>query len=176
MNRIPAVILAGGAARRMGGGDKPLMLHQGRPLLAHVIGALGGTGPVAINAGGDPARFASFGLSVIPDAIDGQLGPLAGILTAMEWASTDSVLVVAGDTVGLPHNLTTVLSPAPAYLRAGGRDHPTIGHWPTALAPALRSYIMAGNRRVMGWIEHIGAQAVETDAPIRNINRAEDLT
>ena len=176
MNRIPAVILAGGAARRMGGGDKPLMVHQGRPLLAHVLDALGGAYPVAINAGGDPARFASFGLPVIPDAIDGQLGPLAGILTALEWATTDSVLVVAGDTVGLPQKLTTMLSPAPAYLRAAGRDHPTIGHWPTALAPALRSHLMAGNRRVMDWIDAIGARAIETDAPIRNINRPEELT
>lgn len=176
MTKVPAVILAGGSAVRMGGLDKTLVHHQGRPLLSHILEALGNdVGPIAINANGDPSRFADFDLPVLPDVIDGQLGPLAGLLTAMRWADAPHVLVVAGDTIGLPTGLPDLLTPAPAYIQAAGRDHPTIGLWPTALADDLHDYLMAGHRRMMQWIAKVEARPVAVAAPIRNINRPEDL-
>lgn len=84
----PAVILAGGRASRMGGGDKVLLELQGKPLLGHVIERLRPqVGAIAISANGDPARFAGFGLRVLPDEMPDHPGPLAGILAGMDWAA-----------------------------------------------------------------------------------------
>ncbi|MBX3456711.1 NTP transferase domain-containing protein, partial [Ferrovibrio sp.] len=84
---IVGVVLAGGLAQRMGGGDKCLQLLAGRPLLAHLLDRLlPQVAAVAINANGDPARFQAFGLPVLPDGIAGNPGPLAGLLAGMEWA------------------------------------------------------------------------------------------
>ncbi len=84
--RFPAVILAGGQATRMGGGDKAMRLLAGRPMLAHVIETLKPqAGPIALNANGDPARFEVLGLPVIADTVAGFVGPLAGVLAGMEW-------------------------------------------------------------------------------------------
>ena len=177
MAKIPAMILAGGTAKRMGGIDKPLVQIDGQPLLFHILSAIRAqAGPIALNANSDPARFAEFNLPVISDVIKGQLGPLAGLLTAMEWANpAPHVLVVAGDTIGLPKNLVTQLSPAPAYAQSEGRDHPTIGLWPTTLAPELRKFLNDGNRRMMEWVQIVKARGVPLDTQLRNINRPEDL-
>ncbi|MEM6490044.1 MAG: NTP transferase domain-containing protein, partial [Pseudomonadota bacterium] len=84
--KIAGVILAGGLARRMGGGDKALLALAGRPLLAHVIERLAPqVDGLALNANGDPARFARFGLPVLADTVPGFAGPLAGVLAGMRW-------------------------------------------------------------------------------------------
>ncbi len=85
-DRIVGALLAGGAARRMGGGDKCLRTLGGETLLARTIRRLGTqVGRIILNANGDPARFGEYGLPVVADVIEGQAGPLAGVLTAMEW-------------------------------------------------------------------------------------------
>src|SRR3546814_4807929 len=85
----PGVIRAGGQARRMGGGDKPLQLLGGRPLLAHVIDRLGPqVAGLAISANGNPARFAAFGLPVIADTLPDHPGPLAGDRTSTRLNSS----------------------------------------------------------------------------------------
>ena len=100
---IPGVLLAGGLARRMGGGDKPMRQIGGRPILARVIARLAPQcDGLILNANGDPTRFASFGLPVIPDTIENFPGPLAGILAALDWAVTHRpdagwILSAAGD-------------------------------------------------------------------------------
>ncbi|GGL53891.1 molybdenum cofactor guanylyltransferase MobA [Wenxinia marina] len=183
--RLPAMILAGGGARRMGGGDKGLVLLGERPLLAHVVDRLAPqAGPLALNAGGDPARFAAFGLPVVPDPVDGQPGPLAGILAALEWAAgldAPAVVTVPTDAPFLPADLVDRLSagPGPAVAASGGRVHGTVGLWPVALAPALRAALAGGTRRVMDWAERTGAREVafagtEPD-PFANLNTPEDV-
>ena len=85
---IPAILLAGGQARRVGGGDKCLLPLAGRPLLAHVIARIQPqVAALVLNANGDPTRFAAFALPVIGDDIGGQPGPLAGILAGLDWAA-----------------------------------------------------------------------------------------
>ena len=102
------IVLAGGLARRMGGGDKCLRLLNGRPILDHVIVRLAPQVPVlAINANGDPARFAAWGLPVIPDIVADNPGPLAGILTGMRWAAAAGlrdIVTVPADTPFIPAN------------------------------------------------------------------------
>ena len=84
----PGVLLAGGLARRMGGGDKPMRAIAGRPLLDRVIARLRPQcDGLILNANGDPARFARFGLPVIADSVADFPGPLAGILAGLDWAA-----------------------------------------------------------------------------------------
>ncbi len=85
---VAGVLLAGGRARRMGGGDKCLRVLAGQTLLARVIArAAPQVGPLVINANGDPARFAAYGLPVVRDSVEGFAGPLAGVLSGMDWAA-----------------------------------------------------------------------------------------
>lgn len=180
---VPGVILAGGRSRRMGGGDKGLRMLAGRPLIAHVAGRLSGCAPLAINANGDSARFASLGLPVIADGVPDHPGPLAGILAAMEWASglgADRVLTAPADTPFLPPDLVVRLSAeGRACCAAGpeGQEHPTIGLWPVSRAADLRLALEDGMRRVRDWTVAVGAASVRfpDEAAFFNVNTPEDL-
>ena len=190
---ILGVLLAGGGARRMGGGDKCLRFLGGRPLLAHVIERLHGqAGQLLLNANGDASRFAAFGLPVAADCIPGMAGPLAGILTGMEWARTHSpgvtmILSVPTDGPFLPLDLAARLLAAKtaggariACARSAGRAHPPIGLWDVALADDLRHAMEAENlRKVDLWtarhaLVHVD-WPVEPFDPFFNANRPEDL-
>src|SRR5262245_31004025 len=108
---IAGVILAGGLSRRMGGGDKCLRLLGGQPILAHIIGrARPQVETLALNANGDPARFAAFGLPVVADSVEGFVGPLGGILAGLDWAAASAphcrwLASFAGDAPFLPTDL-----------------------------------------------------------------------
>ncbi|WP_378947102.1 molybdenum cofactor guanylyltransferase MobA [Paracoccus sp. R86501] len=190
---MPIVILAGGRATRMGGQDKPLLLLRGQTLLSIILDRLQGQGsPVALNANGDPARFAQYGLPVLPDSLPEYPGPLAGILVAMEWAASQGaaqVVTVAGDTPLFPRDLVAGLTRAavPAGLalaatRDGGvlRDHPTFGMWPVDLRDDLRATLAQGQGRVRSFTARHGAVQAVWDAmphdPFANINTPDDLT
>ena len=153
--KLPAVILAGGRATRMGGGDKGLKPLAGRPMLSHIIERLKPqVGPVALNANGDPARFEAFGLPVIRDTVSGFAGPLAGVLAGMEWAlrtgNSDHLVSVAGDTPFFPSDLVQGLAAARSkdssisLASSGGRMHPAFAIWPLALRDDLVRFLAAG--------------------------------
>lgn len=187
------VILAGGRSRRMGGGDKGLIKLAGQPMLAHVIDRLGPqVARLAISAGGDPARFAAFGLPVLADTVSGFVGPLAGLLAGMRWASREgavSLVIVPGDVPFVPRDLVARLAAGAgtsscAAASSGGRLHPVIGLWPVARAGALEDAIRGGLRKALVWAEchdtmpvefaflTIGAREVD---PFFNVNTPEDL-
>jgi molybdenum cofactor guanylyltransferase len=181
------VILAGGRASRLGGGDKGLLpLDDGKTVLGSILHRLG-TRRIAINANGDPARFARFGLPVLPDPIEGQPGPLAGVLAAMKWAETDYVVTVPSDAPFLPRDLIEQLAAARdaagtdiAVAASGGRVHPVAALWPARLGPALsRAIVDEGLRKVERWIARYSAVEVVFPSdpvdPFFNINRPEDL-
>jgi len=181
------VVLAGGLARRMGGGDKPLRLLAGRPMLDHVIARLSPQcGALAINANGEPERFAGFGIPVLPDTIAENPGPLAGILAALEASPLPWIVTVPGDCPFLPLDLVTRLHAAReaagtpmACAGSGGFTHPPIALWPRELAPALRTAITAGERKIDRWTaQHGVATAVWPSAPhdpFFNANTPEEL-
>ncbi|MFN3447825.1 MAG: molybdenum cofactor guanylyltransferase MobA [Roseococcus sp.] len=181
------VVLAGGLARRMGGGDKPLRLLGGRPMLDHVLARLAPqVAAVALNANGEAARFAAYGLPVWPDTLPGHPGPLAGILAAMEASPLPWVVTVPGDCPFLPADLVARLHAAReaagtplACAASGGFAHPPIALWPAALAEDLRAAIAAGERKIDRWTARHGvAQAewpIAPHDPFFNANTPEEL-
>ncbi|HVG48795.1 MAG TPA: molybdenum cofactor guanylyltransferase MobA [Rubellimicrobium sp.] len=184
---LPAVIVAGGLARRMGGGDKALLPFGSGTLLSAVLARLGPqAAPLAVNANGDPARLVHYGLPVLPDPVEGHPGPLAGLLAAMDWAASlgaPHVLTVPGDAPFLPLDLARRLTQAgpPAIAASGGRAHPVAGLWPVSLAGALRADLLRGTRRVGLFAQAHGARPVafpippDGPDPFLNLNTPEDL-
>lgn len=203
MNQTLGVILAGGLATRMGGGDKGLLQVQGQSLISHVIDRLfPQVANIALNANGDAARFAELGLPVIADSIDGFAGPLAGVLAGLDWAAdqgAEAIVTAAADTPFFPTDLVArltaasegqvhplVLATTPRTgeeLKSGGRSkvnrHPTFGLWPVALRDDLRAALEGGLRKVVLWTDkHDGREALfeaEPFDPFFNVNTPEDL-
>lgn len=186
------VVLAGGLARRMGGGDKPMRLLGGQPLLGHVLARLAPqVDAVILNANGDPARFAAWRLPVVADGLPDYPGPLAGILAAMDWAATQRpdlpwLASVPGDCPFIPGDLVARLHAAReaaglpvACASSGGRSHPPVALWPVALRERLRAALIGGERRTGGWIEAQGCARAEWPAtpadPFFNANTPEEL-
>ncbi|WP_299281049.1 molybdenum cofactor guanylyltransferase MobA [uncultured Tateyamaria sp.] len=193
MKQPLGVILAGGQATRMGGGDKGVRLLGGRRLFDHVLDRLAPqVAGVALNANGDPARFADLNLPVIADSIDGFVGPLAGVLAGLDWAASEganAIVTVAADTPFFPCNLVPCLQLAgegtahPLVLAAtpdpkrGQARHPTFGLWPVALRDDLRAALADGVRKVVQWTDqHDGRTALFPDeAAFFNVNTPDDL-
>lgn len=191
---LPGVILAGGRAARMGGGDKGLLPLGGSTLLDHVIGRFAPQCcELALSANGDPARFARFGLQVLADTLPDHPGPLAGVLAGLDWAAekgAEAIVTVAADTPFLPLDLVAGLAQAAgeegvsiaASVDAVGspRRHPTFGLWPVALRDDLRAALASGQRKVTEWADRHGAATAvfaATDGfdPFFNINTPQDL-
>jgi molybdopterin-guanine dinucleotide biosynthesis protein A len=191
--RILVVVLAGGLARRMGGGDKCLKPLAGRPILAHVLERLDGQAErVLLNANGDVTRFASWDLPVAPDVVAGFGGPLVGVLTALEWAASHApeitdVVSVPADGPFLPRDLVRRLVDARrgadavlAQAASNGRPNPVVGLWPVALAEELRrAVVVEGIAKVDAWtarhrLSTVDFEAAEID-PFFNANTQEDL-
>jgi molybdenum cofactor guanylyltransferase len=187
------VLLAGGLARRMGGGDKPLRLIAGRPLLDRVIERLRPqVAGLVLNANGDPARFTAYGLPVIADSIPDFAGPLAGVLAGLDWTAANRpdcpmIVSVATDAPFLPTDLVDRMMEAIAAegtdlacAASGGQAHPVIGLWPVRLREELRSALVKeGLRKVDVWTARYRLVTVPfSDRPIDpffNANRPEDL-
>jgi molybdopterin-guanine dinucleotide biosynthesis protein A len=187
------VLLAGGLARRMGGGDKPLRTIAGRTILERVVARFAPQCEgLMLNANGDPARFAALGLPVVPDSVPDFAGPLAGILAGLEWAAQHRpdiayVASVAADTPFLPRDYVSRLHAARqaagtplACAESGGRTHPVNGLWPVALKDDLRhALVVEDMRKIDRWTARHGvayaAWAVDPYDPFFNANAPEDL-
>ena len=192
---VAGVLLAGGLSRRMGGSDKCLRPLGGRPILARIVERTRPqVGPLVLNANGDPARFAGFGLPVAADVVPGNAGPLAGVLTGLDWAAENApdcawVASIACDAPFLPGDLVARLLEAAAAAGAemaraasGGRAHPVFGLWPAALREDLRRAMVEEEiRKVDRWTARYRLATVdfpETETgldPFFNTNRPEDL-
>jgi molybdopterin-guanine dinucleotide biosynthesis protein A len=188
--RVAAVLLAGGLSRRMGGGDKNLRLLGGRPVLAHVIERVRPqVAALALNANGDPARFAVYGLPVVPDSVEGFAGPLAGVLAGLDWAIDAApdcgwLLSAPTDAPFLPEDLVRRLLDASAaadvvVAASGGRAHPVAALWAAPLRAPLRAALEGGVRKVEDFTRNWRVRAVAFPAepvdPFFNLNRPEDL-
>jgi molybdopterin-guanine dinucleotide biosynthesis protein A len=178
----------------MGGGDKSLLPLGDGCVLDQVLARFGPQlETMALSANGDPARLARFGLPVLADTVGGFAGPLAGILTGLEWAVANTpckaIVTAAGDTPFLPLDLVDRLAAAAghsdsiAVASSAGRKHPTFALWPVGCRDALRHFLVdEDNRRVSAFIERHGHVEVEFPVlqstgldPFFNINVPDDL-
>jgi len=191
MDKLAAVILAGGQARRMGGGDKCLLPLGSNRVLDHVIARIAPqVGPLALNANGDLSRFSQFDLPVLPDSEPDFPGPLAGVLAGLDWAATlglERIVTVAADTPFFPNDLVARLTGAGnALVLAATEDpdrgllrHPTFGIWPVNLRDDLRAALRSGVRKIVAWTDRhdVGHAVFETKPfdPFFNMNRPEDI-
>ena len=189
------VLLAGGLSRRMGGGDKPLKELGGRPILDQVIErALPQVDTLILNANGDHERFKSYGLTIVRDVIDGYAGPLAGILTGMEWARDHKpdarwLVSFACDAPFFPKDMTSRLivdvqkaDADMACAKSNERSHPVFAIWPINLLDELRKAMVEEEiRKIDFWTSRYNTLQIEFSNindidPFFNINRPEDLT
>ena len=194
MSGTIAVILAGGLARRMGGGDKARLVVGGRSILQRTIDCVAPhVDGIVINANGDLARFGDVGLAVVADSMPGHLGPLAGILAGLDWGAdfgAEWVISAPGDCPFLPADLVPRLHAARAAAGAaagavfacaasGGWTHPVVGLWPVVLRGELRAALAAGERKIdaytAGHPTAVAAWGVDPVDPFFNVNTAEDL-
>lgn len=186
-------VLAGGLARRLGGGDKALRLVGGRTVLARLIERM--TPQVTrliLNANDDPARFEAVGLPIVADSLPGHPGPLAGVLAALEWAAssepaTEWVVTVPGDAPFLPRDLVARLHAERSRGKAtfacaasNGWTHPVVGLWPVSVREELRRAVaVEGVRKIDAFTGRHPSTAVEWPAtpmdPFLNVNTPEDL-
>jgi molybdenum cofactor guanylyltransferase len=187
------LVLAGGLARRMGGGDKALIRIGGATILERVLERLKpACAGMALNANGDPARFAGFGLPVIADSVAGFAGPLAGILAGLDWVKGHApgiewLVSVPGDCPFLPRDLVPRLHAARAAAatplacaQSGAWRHPVVGLWPVALRDDLRHALVAeGLRKIEGWTARHGVALAGWPAepvdPFFNVNTPDDV-
>lgn len=195
---IPAIVLAGGLSRRMGGVDKTLIKLGGKPMIACALDCLNKQAdPLMINANGEASRYEQFGYPVVADIYEGHAGPLAGILTAMRWAqenisNAERVVTVAADTPFLPDDLVSKLASAAGQnfstivlACSRKRVHPVVGLWPLSLADDLENFLNnEASRKVLAFVDNyllakvafgdIDVAGIEVD-PFFNVNTPEDL-
>jgi molybdopterin-guanine dinucleotide biosynthesis protein A len=187
------VVLAGGLARRMGGGDKARLRIAGRTILERGLARMAPQcSALILNANGDPARFADTGLAVVPDSVPDFAGPLAGILAGLDWAAahaagTTDIVTAPGDCPFLPDDLVQRLSAARekektplACACSGEQRHPVVGLWPVALREDLRAALVQdGVRKIEAWTARHGVAIAQWPAtpvdPFFNVNTPDDV-
>jgi molybdopterin-guanine dinucleotide biosynthesis protein A len=190
--RTLGLVLAGGLARRMGGGDKALIEIGGRTILDRVLETITPQcDGVILNANGDPSRFARFALPVVSDDIPDFAGPLAGILAGLDWAATHRpetawMVSVPGDCPFLPADLVKRLHAARdaagtplACAKSGDWRHPVAGLWPVALRADLRRALVDEDlHKIEIWTARHGIALAEwPDRPVDpffNVNTPDD--
>lgn len=179
---LVAVILAGGQGSRMGG-DKALRALHGRPLLQWVLDILRPqAAELLISANDNSAAYAAFGCPVVADTLPGYAGPLAGVLAAMQYTSSEWVVSVPCDTPFLPSDLVPRLLAAAGEAEAavavvGGRWQPTVAIYRRRVQPALRRYLESGERRVGDWLRSLDAREAvfDDERAFFNINTLAEL-
>jgi molybdenum cofactor guanylyltransferase len=176
---ITGLVLAGGLARRMGGEDKGLVQLLGRPMIEYVLDALRPqVGPVLINANRNLDRYAACGHPVIPDTLEGYLGPLAGVLAGLRSLRTDFLLtvpcdapLVGADLAGRLHDACIAADADVAVATDGRRRQPVFLLLRAGVAPSLECYLAAGGRKVDTWFGQLRlAEADFSDAPDTFVN------
>jgi molybdenum cofactor guanylyltransferase len=189
---ILGVVLAGGLARRMGGGDKARIRIGGKTILERVLARLEPQCTrIILNANGDPARFADTGLPVVSDSVPDFAGPLAGILAGLDWAAAHApevadIVTAPGDCPFLPDDLVARLAAARqsagvplACARSGDWRHPVLGLWPVALRDDLRKALIEEKlHKIEAWTARHGIAIADWPAtpidPFFNVNTPQD--
>lgn len=191
---VPCVILAGGKGRRMGGKDKALIPLLDRPLLSYVLESISGhVAPIALNINTNLDKFSEFGYEIIEDPIKGHLGPLAGILASLNWASQLNqkwVMTLPCDTPFLPKNIVKEMIKLKnkeldvdlVVAQSKGYNHPVIALWKSDLNLKLEKALNEGIRKIDIFTSNLKVAYVDFDKinnenfdPFTNLNSPLDL-
>ncbi|HVK55062.1 MAG TPA: molybdenum cofactor guanylyltransferase MobA [Burkholderiales bacterium] len=184
--KVSGLVLAGGQGNRMGAADKGLLLFRGKPLVAHVLERFAPqVDEVLISANRNLDEYANFGYRVIPDELDGFAGPLAGVERGLSQAAHPLVAIAPCDSPFLPLDLVARLAAALvdnaaqlAVAKTFSQAHPVFCLCHASLAPHLRQYLAAGNRKFDKWYATLKIAEVNFDseeAAFSNINTSEEL-
>ena len=178
---VPAAILAGGAARRMGGIDKSGVTIRGRSVLARTLDVLRpNCDPIALIG----RLEAPTSLIALPDPVAGREGPLAGILAALDWSPEPWIMIVPCDTPFLPADLVPRLLAARADVdlvrtESLGHDHPTVALWRRDLKAPLTEAFAGGTRSIRAFTKGVKSALVTFDVrsydPFMNLNSPADV-
>lgn len=183
---VTGIVLAGGMGRRMGGVDKGLVPLAGRPLVAHVLERLAPqVGAILVNANQNPDRYAEFGHPVVPDAVGGFAGPLAGLHAGTTAATTPYVVTVPCDSPFLPADLVARLaaglegaSAQLAVAQTHAQPHPVFALVDRRVLPHLTAFLAGGGRKIDAWYASLPVATVAFDDvadAFRNINTIDEL-
>lgn len=200
MKQPVGVILAGGESRRFDGRDKAFATLNGQSLMHHCSSRFAPqVASWAINSNADRGHFSTFSVPILPDPVDGHVGPLSGVLAGLNWAldcDADSLVTVSVDTPFLPDDLVPRLlmasektglafaatrSLAGINLKSGGPEgidrHPTIAIWPVRMRDDLLAWINEGGRKMGAWLDlhHAEAALFPDRTSFLNINTPDDL-
>ena len=186
MEKITGLILAGGRGSRMGSVDKGLQLFKAKPMVAHVLDRFAPqVDEILINANRSIDEYTTFGHRVIPDAIDGFAGPLAGLHIGMTHATHPLVATVPCDSPFLPLDLIARLTAAMrqsdadlAVAKTFDQPHPVFCLVKTSLAPHLHVFLKSGQRKIDKWYATLNVVEVgfdDQEAAFSNINTVEEL-
>ena len=184
--KITALILAGGRGSRMGSVDKGLQLFKGKPMVAHVLERMSPqVDEVIINANRSIDQYAAFGHRVVPDAIDGFAGPLAGLHVGLMQATTPLLVTAPCDSPFLPLDLVTRLHTAMevgnvdlAVAKTYDQVHPVFCLVKRDLEPHLREFLASGQRKIDKWYATLRVVEVQFDdqeSAFANINTEAEL-
>ena len=184
-DHITGILLAGGQGRRMGGVDKGLQLLRGKPMAQWVIERFAPqVDELLINANQNIEQYQSLGYRVIPDAIGGYAGPLAGLHRGLNEAAHPLVVTAPCDSPFLPLDLVAQLKAALdanhaelAVARTGDQLHPVFSLCRTSILPGLTAFLESGGRKIDAWYVQLKVAEVNfsDEAAFRNINTREEL-
>jgi molybdenum cofactor guanylyltransferase len=183
---VTGIVLAGGLGRRMGGVDKGLVELDGKPMVAHVIARLGSqVGAILVNANQNVERYALLAHPVVPDAVGGFAGPLAGLHAGLVHTRTPYAVTVPCDSPFLPHDLVARLAEGLqrneaqlAVARTFDQPHPVFALVRADVLPHLAAFLTGGGRKIDAWYETLRVVEVAFDDcadAFRNINTRDEL-
>jgi molybdopterin-guanine dinucleotide biosynthesis protein A len=185
-DQITGILLAGGQGRRMGGVDKGLQLLRGKPMAQHVIERFAPqVDELLINANQNIEQYQGLGYRVIPDAIGGFVGPLAGLHRGLSEAAHPLVVTAPCDSPFLPLDLVAKLKAALdanntelAVAKTGDQPHPVFSLCRTSVLPSLTAFLESGGRKIDLWYSQLKVVEVQfaEEAAFRNINTREELS
>jgi molybdopterin-guanine dinucleotide biosynthesis protein A len=184
MDAVSGIVLAGGQGRRMGGVDKGLVPLRGKPMAQWVLERLEPqVDEILINANQNHDAYARFGYRVVPDAIGGFAGPLAGLHAGLTAARHPLAVTVPCDSPFLPLDLVARLGQALgandlAVAKTGAQPHPVFSLVRREVRDHLAKFLADGGRKIDAWYASLKVVEVsfddEADA-FRNINTREEL-
>ena len=190
-NNIIGIILAGGKSSRFGE-DKSNIKLGNKTLLNHTVDRIEKEfSEVLIISNNKKHNYKNEKIYTVKDCIEGQLGPLVGILTAMKWVKENKknykwIASFPCDTPFFDNKLISKLklktketSKKLIFLNSDKKRHNIFGLWSMDLIETLEKDIKSSFRKVEIWADKVGYESININTEkfdkFLNINTKEDF-